>query len=352
MDKNIFIRSKLNPILSPNPNNPWETFQLYNPGAIYHNNKFHLFYRALGHAKNWQSVIGYAVSNDGKNFKRFDKPLLVGDNFFEKRGLEDPRITKINNTFYMAYAAYDGLTPRLSIATSKDLKKWTKHGPCLNNFDFTRFNGVFTKWKEGKPTVTKQKNEWSKAGGIFPEKIQNKYWMLFGEHRIWLAHSDDGINWQAEPKPFLAPRKKYFDNTYVEMGPPPIKTNKGWLVLYHGIGRRINYRLGFLLLDLENPYKIIYRSSQAIFEPQRPYEIKGLVDIMPGGLKEQEKMSKTEIKKYIDKAIADHTMPAVVFCCGAILIKNKLRIYYGAGDSVICTAVAKLDNILNSPLEN
>jgi len=349
MTNNIFTRSKLNPILKPNLGNIWENFKLYNPGVIYFNNKFHLYYRAIGQEKNWQSTIGYAVSDGGERFKRFNKPLLKGKGRFEKRGLEDPRITKIGKNFYMAYAAYDGTTPRLSIAISGDLKKWEKHGPCLKNFSFEKAGGIFTNWKNGKPIKTKVNLEWSKAGGVFPKIINNKYWMLFGEHRIWKAVSRDGISWQADNKPFLKPRKgSFFDNAYIEMGPPPIKTKKGWLVLYHGIDNKMSYRLGYLLLDLKNPNKILYRSRKAIFGPEKKYEIQGPVDIITGGIKMFQKLNKKEQKNLIQKLNKNGFMPKVVFCCGAVLIKDTLRIYYGASDSVICTATANINDVLSA----
>ncbi len=92
---NLFTRSKLNPILIPNPKNWWEDKKLYNPGVIYHNEKYHLFYRAVGSGENWKSSIGYAVSADGENFQRFNEPIITGIDESEKRGLDDPRITKI-----------------------------------------------------------------------------------------------------------------------------------------------------------------------------------------------------------------------------------------------------------------
>ena len=349
MKNNIFIRSKLNPILKPNPKNTWENFKLYNPGVIYFNNQFHLYYRAVGQEKNWQSAIGYAVSGDGEHFKRFKKPLLKGEGLFEKRGLEDPRVTKINNNFYMAYAAYDGTTPRLSVAISKNLKDWKKYGPCLTNFSFENADGVFMSWKNGELFKKTMKHEWSKAGGIFPEKINNKYWMLFGEYRIWKATSKDGKIWQADKKPFLKPRSgNFFDNTYVEMGPPPIKTKLGWLVIYHGIDNKMFYRLGYLLLDLKNPNKILFRGKNPIFGPEKKYETQGPVDIISGGIKMFQKLNKKEKKSLIQKLNKNNLMPKVVFCCGAVLIKDVLRIYYGAGDSVICTATASLNKILKS----
>lgn len=348
MDK-LFTRSKLNPILEPNPENWWEDKKLYNPGAIYHNGKYHLFYRAVGSGENWKSSIGYAVSEDGENFQRFNEPLMTGIDGPERRGLEDPRITKIEDLFYMAYAAYDGITPRLSIATSEDLKVWRKRNSALSGWSLEKAGGICTKFdNEGNPFTKSEPTEWSKSGGIFPEKIDGKFCMLFGEYRIWFATSDDGINWTGDQAPFLEPRRgNYFDNTFIEMGPPPIKTEKGWLVLYHGINDSHWYKIGFLLLDLKNPRKIIYRSKEPIFGPEKDYEMSGIVDVLPGGLAAMQKMSEEELINFLAKNDAKGTMPKVTFCCGAVVIGDVLRIYYGASDSVICTATANINEILN-----
>lgn len=196
---NIFTRYTNNPILKPNKKNKWEAKKLYNPGAIFYNGKYHLFYRAVGSGKNWKSAIGYAVSQDGENFKRYDNPLLIGADNFEKRGLEDPRITKIGNKFFMAYAAYDGITPRLCTATSKNLKKWQKQGVAFSDWYFEKAGGVYMEWDNSGKIFTKPRStEWSKSGALFPAKINGKFWILFGEHRIWFATSDNGINWTGD----------------------------------------------------------------------------------------------------------------------------------------------------------
>ncbi|OGF27301.1 hypothetical protein A2331_00975 [Candidatus Falkowbacteria bacterium RIFOXYB2_FULL_34_18] len=294
MNKNLFIRSRLNPILKPDPKHDWESLKLYNPGVIYCGGRYHLFYRSVNGGKHWKSAIGYAVSDDGENFQRYDGPLLLGDEEGEKRGLEDPRITKIGDIFYMVYGAYDGITPRLSIAISRDLKKWNKYGPAFCDWSFEKAGGVYIEFNEkGEPFIRSRDVEWSKSGGIFPEKINGGFLMLFGEQRIWFAASDNGIKWTGDQKPFLTPRKgDYFDNVFVEMGPPPIKTKKGWLVLYHGVNRKNCYQIGVLLLDAKNPRKILYRSDKPVFSPRESYETYGIVDVLPIGLKEEEKMTK------------------------------------------------------------
>jgi predicted GH43/DUF377 family glycosyl hydrolase len=347
--KQFFIRSKINPILKPNPNNVWEGFKIYNPGAIFAEGKYHLFYRAMNRGEDWKSSIGYAVSSDGEYFERFDKPILEAETPEEKRGLEDPRITKVDDTYYMAYAAYDGTNVRLNIATSLNLKKWTKHGKAFSNFEFLKNGGHVFKCENGQIIKNDQKaigKERSKSGAIFPEKINGRYWMLFGEYNIWLANSDDSIHWNVLPGVFLSPRENKFDNTFVEMGSTPIKTDKGWLILYHGIDNWKTYRIGFLLLDLNNPEKILYRNDDAIFEPIEKYETQGFVDVLPGGLQKMQKLNDKELEKFIDNSVKNKSMNAVTFCCGATLIGDTLRIYYGAGDSYVCTATTSLKDIL------
>lgn len=342
---NIFTRSKNNPILKPDPKKNWESRKLYNPGVIYHKDKYHLFYRAVG--KSWKSVICYATSDNGENFKKHKEPVLTIENDSEKEGLEDPRITKIGDIFFMAYAAYDGITPRLNIATSKNLTKWKKDGKAFHNWNFKNAGGIYTSFKNGKPYKKEKLTEWSKSGGIFPSKINNKYWMLFGEHRIWLATSDDGLNWEGSLNPFLNPRQgNYFDNSFVEMGPPPIDTELGWLVLYHGIDNNQTYRIGFLILDKNSPLKILYRSTRPIFEPKEEYETFGMVDVLEGGIKNFKKLSQKKLKEFLRKKKEENIMPGVIFCCGTVLRGDNLEIFYGAGDSVICKASTSLDKLL------
>ena len=297
--------------------------------------------------KAWVSKIGYGVSLDGENFTRAKKPIFEPTLEIEKNGVEDPRLTKIGSTYYMTYTAYDGQTARLSWARSNNLKTWNKLGEMLPQWDAKRAGEFLVPWDAAQQNnITKA--EWLKAGALFPEKINGKYWLIFGDRHLWLATSKNLKIWSPEYQPFISPRRKNFDSAHIEMGPPPIRTRKGWLVLYHGVDENMVYRLGFLLLDLHNPAKVIKRTNSAIFEPVKPYEISGLVDILPGGFKTMETMSQVELQKYINQAKADHTMPSVIFCPGAILIKNQLRIFYGASDSVICTATAQLNDILKA----
>lgn len=351
-DKNIFIRSEFNPILYPNPMHIWESFKVYNPGAIYENGEVHLFYRAVGHGEDWYSSIGYAYSKDAEHFIREEKPILTRDDkISELRGLEDPRIVKIEDMYFMTYASYDGVDVRLHVATSKDLKSWEKHDNALPNFRFIKEGGAFVRFKDGNwitRDIPKGNDERAKSGAIFPEKINGKYWMIFGEYQMWLAESDDGIKWKHLKGPFIKARGEgFFDEMFVEAGSPPIKTEKGWLVLYHGIDRTFTYRLGYMILDIVDPTKILYRSINPIFKPSENYELTGFVDVLPGGLKQLEKLSIEEAQRLMPKYQERGLMPKVAFCPSAIFIDGYIHIYYGASDTYVCTAKAKLEDILN-----
>ena len=316
----LFTRSQLNPILKPDKNISWRSLKVYNPSVLFEDDQYHLFYRAVDIAG--RSSIGYSRSKNGVTFRPEKQPRISRRGKYESIGVEDPRLTKVGKEYLLTYTAYDGEYAKLSLARSSNLKKWRKIGPILSKWDLFKSGGFSVNWDEAR---VKDNPRWCKAGGIFSEKFDDKYSMLFGDSNMWFANSKNLLNWQTDEKPFIKRRPGFFDSVHVEMGPPPIKTKDGWLVLYHGINNEIVYRLGYLLLDLKNPRKIIKRSKRPIFVPQKKYELKGLVDI---GKKRN---------------------PKIIFCNGAVLIGNEIKIYYGAADSVICTASAKLKDILRAP---
>ncbi|MFH0891757.1 MAG: hypothetical protein V1867_03170 [Candidatus Falkowbacteria bacterium] len=339
--------TKYNPILKPDPKSVWQSLMVYNPGIIRHNGVYHLFYRAVG--AGWISKIGHAVSDDGKKFICDKKPLLSPEMAIEKNGLEDPRIVGVDGLYYLTYTAYDGSSARLCLATSKDLKNWIRHGEMIPDWDFKRAHGFIVPWDSAQKTPAAVKH-WSKAGGIFPEKINGKFYMLFGDRHIWLANSDNGLSWRPIYKPFLKPRLNFFDSAHIEMGPPPLKTKKGWLVLYHGIenkGGRITYSLGFVLLDLKNPSKILHRTSKPVFAPPAGFITSGFINILPGGFKAMEIMEQKNLKKFIKNTARNGELPRIIFCNGAVIVDDILKIYCGIGDTIIGTAAIKLKTLLD-----
>jgi len=314
----MFVRSSHNPILKPDKKISWRSLKVYNPAVLFENKKYHLFYRAVDQER--RSSIGYGHSKDGVKYILEKQPRLNRNGKLEARGVEDPRLTKIGKEYLLTYTAYDGDYAKLALARSQNLIKWHKFGTMLPQWDLFRAGGFSVNWDEAR---VKDNPKWCKAGGIFSDKFDGKYLMLFGDSNMWFAEASDLMHWHTDTKPFIKKRTGFFDSVHIEMGPPPIKTKHGWFVLYHGVDNNIVYRLGYLLLDLKNPRKIIKRSEQPIFEPQEPYELTGLIDIAKG------------------------RNPKVIFCNGAVLTGDTLKIYYGAADSVVCTATAPLKEIID-----
>lgn len=350
---NLFKRSKFNPIIKPN--NIW--WKVYNPGAIKDNNGvYHLYPRVMKKELDWNSRIAHAISNDGENFTWSDKIILerTDGHIKELRGMEDPRITFIDGKYYMIYAVYSGKSVMLNSAVSDNPNgPWKKNGEMLPNFDFFENGGKMVGWKNGKPvekTSSRRGHIWNKSGALFPEKFDNKIYMIFGEYYIWLASSINGKDYSVDNKtPLFGPRKdtKYFDNTFIEMGPTPILTEKGWLIIYHGIDEAFRYQLGLVILDKNNPYKILYRSDMPIFSPRESYEIgDNMIDVIQGGVEAMLKLNDSEMKEFYKKARKENIMPQVTFCTGVIVEGDVLRIYYGAGDTSVCTAQASINEIL------
>ncbi|OQA02872.1 MAG: Beta-1,4-mannooligosaccharide phosphorylase [bacterium ADurb.Bin400] len=146
----------------------------------------------------------------------------------------------------------------------------------------------------------------SKDAALFPEMIDGQYVIL---HRIWIAYSQDLENWY-DHRILLKTRKNSWDSGKIGAGSPPIKTEHGWLLFYHGTDHQNIYRLGIILLDLDDPTKVLYRSEEPVLEPEKPYEKEGLV-------------------------------PNVVFTCGVVEKDDKFFVYYGAADR--CIGVATIE---------
>lgn len=300
-------RFKDNPIIKPNLNNWWEARSVFNPGVYFDGKKVHMLYRAMGDDRI--SRLGYAYSTDGIHFKGFSKyPAFESEkgNPYERLGCEDPRITKIDDTIYITYTAaavYPANKPkeitstsfapfmvRVSLLSTKDFSSYKRHGILMPNKD-------------------------SKDAVLFPEKISGKYAML---HRIkpyiWIAYSKDLKKWYGH-KVVAENRNNFWESRKIGAGTNILKTEYGWLNFYHGVDKDKVYRLGIMVLDLKDPSKVIYRSDEPIFEPQKTFEKKGFVD-------------------------------NVVFATGAIEKDDNYLIYYGASDKYICMAHIEKEKIL------
>jgi len=299
-----------NPILAPTKN-WWEEYLVFNPAATIFEDKILLLYRAQG--RDRISRFGLATSDDGFNFTRADLPIFEGveDNKYERLGVEDPRITKIGDTFFIVYTAasiYPANVKKKKSAPSLSSKiPWRVRVSLTTTLDFK----TFTRLGSLLPDLD------TKDGCLFPEKINGKFVLI---HRVYpnmyLSASTDLKHWD-KPKILATIRKETWDSERIGAGPPPIKTAKGWLLIYHGVDTKKIYRLGLMVLDLKNPDKILYRSSKPIFEPEERYEKDGYVK-------------------------------NVVFTCGAIEWDDQYYVYYGAADKVIGLATVSIREVLNT----
>jgi len=284
-----FEKYQKNPILLSHETG-FEAKAVFNPAAIVKNDTIFLLYRA----EDWKGVrqwkgtssIGLAYSLDGVNFTRRDKPVVSPEFDYETPGgCEDPRVVLIEDTYYLTYTAYDGKSARLAMAISQDLIHWEK-------------KGIIIPW------------EWSKAGAILPEKINNRYVMYFGDNNIHIAYSDDLIKWEIAEEAVLHPREGYFDDRIVEPGPPPILTEQGILLIYNGSNKQIHYEVGWVLFSKENPAKLIARSEKPFLSLSEDIERYGQV-------------------------------PNVIFTEGLVHFKGIWYLYYGASDTYIGVAIGK-----------
>ncbi|MBL7742937.1 MAG: hypothetical protein JNN00_05610 [Chitinophagaceae bacterium] len=301
----------------------WEEKDVFNPAAVIRKDTLFLLYRAEDKIGKYAgtSRIGLAWSTDGLHFNKHPVPVLYPDNDSLKKyewegGCEDPRIVEDENgIYYLTYTAYDGDKARLLVATSTDLYHWTKHGHA--------FSRAYT---------AKYVNEWSKSGSVVCRyengktvavKINGKYWMYWGDTDIFLATSDDLINWipaeTAEGKLLVifGPRKGMFDSDIVEPGPAAMLSETGIVLIYNC--RNVpskgdtslaegTYAPSQALFDKNDPSKIIDRLDTYFMKPDKPYEITGQVS-------------------------------HVCFAEGLVNYKGKWLLYYGTADSKIAVAI-------------
>jgi beta-1,2-mannosidase len=260
-----------NPILTPQGED-WESGSVYNPAAVVVDDRVALLYRA--HSDDIVSHVGLAWSDDGINFQREPDPVISPSEEFDRYGVEDPRVTRVGDTYYLTYSGWDRQTALLCLATSTDLRTWTKHGPLFPDFDTFQPRG------HGAP------GPWSKAGGILAQPIGGQYLMYFGEGSIWAATSKDLLHWTPttpdnEP-PIMAPRSGTFTDYLVEVGPPPMVTDNGLILLIHNAATRnpdgsVRYTAGQLLLDPERPTEILAELTRPWLEPTTHEDRHGLV---------------------------------------------------------------------------
>lgn len=240
------------------------------------------------------SHLRLARSKDGVNFEIEDTPFLVASDYYESFGVEDPRISKIDDTYFINYTAVSPSGTVTKLISTNDFKTIKHHGII-----FIADN---------------------KDVAIIPEKVNDTYYVLhrptsesFKRPEMWISKSKDLVTYY-DHKLFATPRKEYFDSARVGASCVPFKTSKGWIEIYHGATKNHHYCLGVMLLDLNNPEHIIARAKDPIMVPEAPYEVDGF-------------------------------MPNVVFTCGCYEKDGVVHIYYGAADDTLCYASITVDEL-------
>jgi predicted GH43/DUF377 family glycosyl hydrolase len=328
-------RYQANPILSPDSRNAWESFVTTNPGAWYdqESKQVTLLYRAAGADAEHRIYFGMASSNNGYDFKRVsDEPVFApSDDGFDAGCVEDPRIVRMGDYFYITYAS----RPFPPGHYWKRPKDKPYHPPqCPPDFPrILRDNAT-----SSGLAITKDFKTFIRAGSLsrptlddrdvilFPEKINGKYVMIhrpmewhgpeYGtEHpAMWIATGDDLLALRDEK--FLAKGKYDWENGKIGGNTPPVKTQHGWLTLYHAVGRDKHYRLGAMLLDLNDPSKVLHRTPDWLIQPEKDYELDGPYN-------------------------------GCIFPCGKVVIDNTLFVYYGAADKYVALATCSLKQLLD-----
>jgi predicted GH43/DUF377 family glycosyl hydrolase len=321
-------RHHKNPILSPIAHSDWENEAVFNPAVFLDNeNTVHILYRAIG--SGGLSQIGYAKSPDGLYIeKRYPYPIYQPEVNYavnEKEvsmpqeynpsiytsgggwaGCEDPRLVCIDQTVYMTYVSFEG---------------WGNIRMALTSISLDDFKKAKWNWK--KPILISPKGQTHKNWVLFPEKINGKFAIIHSiTPKILIEYFDHPHIFREKPLESSRPQgpqpgpEGSWDNKIRGSGPPPVKIDEGWLLLYHAIENREphKYKLGMMLLDLNDPSKVLYRASAPILSPDMHYENDG--------------------------------KPGVVYASGAFIKDGELFVYYGGGDKVVCLAKAPIKDLL------
>lgn len=316
-----------NPVLAPDPAHWWESEAVFNPGVVVHGGKVHLFYRALG--RDGISRIGYASSRDGIHFKRQDTPayepgpmhipdprrrlsyqtLSYDTTTYASGGgwggAEDPRAVAIDETLYLTFTAF---------------QNWGSSRITLTSLPLKNLDKKLWTWAPGM--FLSPPNEVHKNWLLFPAKIKGKYAILHSiTPKIKIEYVKDLAEFDGtkfiEGSVRAGGRAGHWDALVRGAGTPPIKTADGWLVLYHGFDPAAGpgYKVGAMLLDLEDPEKVLYRSDKPILEPGAWYE--------------------------------NDWKPGVVYASGAVVFGRDLYVYYGGGDKYVAAAKHNLEDFLH-----
>ncbi|MFQ6102565.1 MAG: glycosidase [Anaerolineae bacterium] len=319
-----------NPILEPRGDD-WESVATFNCAAIYKDGKIHVLYRAVGDYVHYASRLGHAIFDEElRLLERFDEPCFGPHLKLWEMSIEDPRLTEIEGELYMTYVVTPTPSPPSAVRRRLGIPKPQTAAPRtalarVREFQSFERLGIITPYDADERDVV-----------LFPEKIGGRYaaihrpsnWIGSGypveRPSIWFAFLDglpgrrcpECIEGMYDHKVIMEPEQPW-EGKKIGAGPPPIKTDAGWLLIYHGVDPDHVYRAGAALLDLEEPWKVIARTTEPILEPEEEYEREGDV-------------------------------PNVVFPEGAVVVVvgDELLVFYGAADKVCCAASVRLDELI------
>ena len=320
-----------------------------NPACIRVGEHVHIFYRAVRHGN--YSTVGHCLLHGPLEVAdRADKPLLIPEHAYESQGMEDPRIVRIEDTYYLTYTGYDRTNALGAYATSKDLVSFTKHGVITPQFTYREFKKLidccsdlnqkylfhYKMLKEhglGKEIADKLL-AWDKNLMFFPRKINGKFALLHRIHPgIQIVFFDDPAELDAQFwERYLMDLRSHIvmdpslphESSHIGGGAPPIETEDGWLLIYHSAEDTPNgfvYHACAALLDLNDPSKLIARLDHPLISPEEPYEMTGYVK-------------------------------NIIFPSGAVVFGDDLYIYYGAADERVAVASVKLPALLDQLKKN
>ncbi len=330
-------RYGLGPILKPDNNLSWEREGVFNPGVVKFGNEVYLLYRAVGERQAYVSRLGLAKSHDGLNFERVSRnPVFGPRKIFDQWGTEDPRITQIDDDFYVTYVAVPKRIMGNGMPSKRFLPLETSTA-LLKTRDFLSYENL---------GVISSPNSDNKDIVLFSRQINGRYYMLHRPNRwskewfrgsyekyvnegvpcdvkdlpeapgIWISSSVDLKNWTNHHL-LMAP--SHTSNTKIGPGVPPIKTEAGWLIIYHHVKKeagtgRLTYSMRVALLELEDPTHFIAKLHYDILSPEMPYE--------------------TEDNTHI------------IFPTGGFVSGDTLSVYYGSSDRYVCLATGSLSALL------
>ncbi|MBD0255696.1 MAG: glycosidase [Cytophagales bacterium] len=306
----------------------WEAKDVFNPAAVVRAGKIYLLYRAEDTVGKYAgtSRLGLAESSDGLHFTRGPKPVFYPARdamrgYEWEGGCEDPRVVEApDGRYVLTYTAYDGKTARLCVATSPDLRTWQKHGLAFEKAGGGKYKDLWS--KSGAILCTRQGDR------VVATAVNGTYWMYWGDTHMYAATSPDLIHWTPVTdaagglSPVFGPRPGHFDSRLVEPGPFALLEKEGIVLIYNSMNLDKNqagyyaglppgtYTAGQVLLDAQNPARVLDRTGTYFMKPDKPYEMTGQVN-------------------------------HVVFVEGLAHHQNRWFLYYGTADSKIAVAVAE-----------